>query len=108
MAERGDLRVLLVWASAQGQVQELALQLPPGATLGQALIAGGQGNWPGDCGVWGRVQPLEQRLQDGDRVECYQPLLVDPKVARRERFAKQGARGAGLFSSRRPNSKAGY
>ncbi|EXU78428.1 hypothetical protein AX13_16930, partial [Comamonas aquatica DA1877] len=40
--------------------------------------------------------------------ELYQPLKVDPKVARRERFAQQGARGAGLFASRRPNSKSGY
>ena len=60
------------------------------------------------CGVWGRVKTLDQQVQAGDRVEIYQPLKVDPKVARRERFAKQGARSAGLFASRRANSKAGY
>jgi hypothetical protein len=27
--------------------------------------------------------------------------MVDPKVARRERFKEQGARGAGLFSRRK-------
>jgi putative ubiquitin-RnfH superfamily antitoxin RatB of RatAB toxin-antitoxin module len=35
-------------------------------------------------------------------------LKVDPKVARRERFVKQGAKAAGLFSQRRAGGKAGY
>jgi putative ubiquitin-RnfH superfamily antitoxin RatB of RatAB toxin-antitoxin module len=47
-------------------------------------------------------------LRDGDRLELLRPLRVDPKVARRERFTGQGARSAGLFAKRRPNSKAGY
>jgi uncharacterized protein len=29
-------------------------------------------------------------------------------VARRERFAKQGARTSGLFAQRRPGAKSGY
>jgi len=29
-------------------------------------------------------------------------------VARRERFRKQGTRGAGLFANRRPGAKPGY
>jgi putative ubiquitin-RnfH superfamily antitoxin RatB of RatAB toxin-antitoxin module len=41
-------------------------------------------------------------------VEIYRPLRVDPKVARRERFVKQGARTAGLFVKKRPGAKAGY
>lgn len=103
------LQIELVWVDAQGQVQERSLQLAQGATLAQALetqalcLQAQQA-----CGVWGRVKPLDHVLQDGDRVELYQPLKVDPKVARRERFAQQGARGAGLFAARRPNSKAGY
>jgi hypothetical protein len=40
-------------------------------------------------------------LQTGDRLELYRPLLVDPKRARRERFARQGSRSAGLFARRR-------
>nr|MCU0926665.1 RnfH family protein [Hydrogenophaga sp.] len=47
-------------------------------------------------------------LREGDRVEVYRLLRVDPKVARRERFVGQGARRAGLFAQRRPGSKAGY
>jgi putative ubiquitin-RnfH superfamily antitoxin RatB of RatAB toxin-antitoxin module len=41
-------------------------------------------------------------------LEFYRALRVDPKVARRERFNKQGSRGAGLFSKRRPGAKPGY
>lgn len=59
-------------------------------------------------GVWARVQPLAAPLADGDRVELYRALSIDPKEARRARFAQQGARGTGLFAKRRPGSKAGY
>jgi putative ubiquitin-RnfH superfamily antitoxin RatB of RatAB toxin-antitoxin module len=47
-------------------------------------------------------------LNPTDRVEVLRGLRVDPKVARRERFQKQGARTAGLFAKRRPGAKPGY
>lgn len=59
-------------------------------------------------GVWGRQVGLTYALRDQDRVEIYRSLRVDPKVARRERFVKQGARAAGLFVKKRPGAKAGY
>lgn len=59
-------------------------------------------------GVWGRLQLPEHVLAEGDRIEAYRHLTVDPKVARRERFAKQGARGTGLFANQRKNAKPGY
>lgn len=59
-------------------------------------------------GIWGRKTTLSHELRDLDRVEIYRPLVVDPKVARRERFQKQGTRGAGLFAKRRPGAKPGY
>ena len=52
------------------------------------------------AGVWGRKVGPEHGLGDGDRVEVYRPLRVDPKFARRERFRKQGVRAAGLFARR--------
>ena len=59
-------------------------------------------------GVWGRPVSSEHVLKDGDRLELYRPLQVDPKVARRQRFKKQGAKRTGLFAKRRPGSAAGY
>lgn len=109
MAEAALLQVQVVWVDAADQVQEQAVQLPHGACLQDALDACALTLDAAQvCGIWGRVQARTQRLQDGDRVECYQALKVDPKVARRERFAQQGARGTGLFASRRAHSKAGY
>ena len=51
---------------------------------------------------------LDAAIRHLDRVEVYRPLKVDPKVARRERFARQGARTTGLFARQRPGGKSGY
>lgn len=59
-------------------------------------------------GVWGRKLAPDHVLRDADRVELYRMLKVDPKVARRERFSRQGARTTGLFSKRRAGAKSGY
>jgi putative ubiquitin-RnfH superfamily antitoxin RatB of RatAB toxin-antitoxin module len=40
---------------------------------------------PDSIGVFGRLVPPETPLRDGDRVEIYRPLLVDPKAMRRAR-----------------------
>ncbi len=53
----------------------------------------------GPC--WRRVPPT-QPLQAGDQLSLCRPLRVDPKTARRQRFAAQGTRRAGLFAARRP------
>lgn len=39
-------------------------------------------------GIYGRLRNLDDMVNDGDRVEIYLPLLVDPKEARRGRQAK--------------------
>ncbi|MEZ5608428.1 MAG: RnfH family protein [Burkholderiaceae bacterium] len=103
------LTVLLVRAPGPRQIERRELWLPAGTTLGQALAAAGWSAEAGDeAGIWGRRAPLGQALRDGDRVELYRPLKVDPKRARRERFGQQGARTAGLFARRRPGAKPGY
>jgi putative ubiquitin-RnfH superfamily antitoxin RatB of RatAB toxin-antitoxin module len=38
------------------------------------------------------VRPLDTLLRDGDRVELYRPLRVDPKEARRLRYKRAAAR----------------
>ena len=110
-----SINITVAYAPAPRQVHELSLQLPAGSTLQDALTASGLQErfpdmrlQPGDVGVWGRKAPLDQPLRADDRVEIWRPLRVDPKLARRERFGKQGARAAGLFAKRRPGSKPGY
>lgn len=69
-----------------------SLQVPEGTTAGEAIQLSGvlercpeidlQG---GRIGIFGRWVKLETRLQAGDRVEIYRPLLADPKEVRRQR-----------------------
>lgn len=101
-----NLAIVVVASPEPGQVLECSLCLPAGATVADAVRASGLlGDkvdlpWPA-CGVWGRLVEVLQTLRHLDRVELYRPLAVDPKVARRERFARQGARTAGLFAHQR-------
>lgn len=39
-------------------------------------------------GIFGKRRNLDYVLQEGDRVEIYTPLLIDPKQARKERAKK--------------------
>lgn len=108
------MKVELLWSPAPREVLELALELPEGSNIGDAIAASGWlDRFPGltplpSVGIWGRKTAPDQVLKDGDRVEIYRPLRVDPKVARRERFKSQGARQAGLFAKRRPGAKSRY
>jgi putative ubiquitin-RnfH superfamily antitoxin RatB of RatAB toxin-antitoxin module len=49
-----------------------------------------------------------QLVNADDRIELYRPLKVDPKVARRQRFKRQGKGRTGLFAKRKSGSAAGY
>ena len=71
----------------------LTLELPADATVADAIRAAqaAASDLPdiAGCmfGVWNVVvaEPSSHRLRDGDRVEVYRPLQVDPKQARRQR-----------------------
>lgn len=115
MAADMGITVNLVYSPCARVVQQLELALEAGATVADAvrssavllpLTAAQVGSL--ECGVWGRKVPHSHHLRDGDRVELYRALLVDPKVARRERFVRQGSKSAGLFAKRRAGAKAGY
>ena len=109
------IHVTVLYSPQPRIVHEWAVALPPGATVLQALEACGlKAAFPETdlrsavVGVWGRKARLEQPLRERDRVEIYRELKVDPKLARRERFRKQGARAAGLFARKRKGAKPGY
>ena len=109
------MNITVSHAPAPRVVVEVALQLPPGTTLRNAVEASGLRQRfteidlaPGSVGVWGRKAPLDHPLREADRVEIWRGLRVDPKLARRERFQSQGAGRAGLFVQRRPGAKKGY
>lgn len=115
MAEPKCVNVVVVYSPAARSVVERKVTLIIGSTVKAAVLASGflvdfpdlAATHP-DVGIWGRKAALARLLVEGDRVEIYRALKVDPKAARRERFRRQGARGAGLFTKRRPGGKAGY
>ena len=107
------ITVLVAYAPTPREVREVPLQVSAGTTVSQALAASGlAAEYPeiegAPVGIWGRKTTREHRLRSGDRLEVYRALRVDPKVARRERFARQGAGRTGLFAQRRAGAKAGY
>ena len=115
MAADKRIRVNVVYSPGPRQVREVNLLLEPHCTVLMALQASGLLQlFPALdpqtmlLGVWGRKTSLHQTLRDMDRVEIYRALRVDPKVARRERFVRQGARTPGLFERKRQGAKAGY
>ena len=76
------LRVEVVDARRDG-ARVIEVELPAGALVRDALAASGLK--ASQVGIFGRKATLETRLADGDRVELYRPLAVDPKEARRRR-----------------------
>lgn len=91
-----SINIEIVFALPRVQ-QLLELQLPPAATVADAIAASGLVEvFPQHAlqalpvGVWGRLTDLDQRLQDGDRVEIYRELVIDPMEARRLRASGPG------------------
>jgi len=101
------LRVEVVYAAAPHQLQQHALQLPPGATVADALRASGLSRLLGpdpaalSLSLWGRLCDGQTLLRDRDRIELTRPLQVDPKEARRQRYRRDGVKRAPRRCGRR-------
>ncbi len=87
----GRIRVQVVCALPE-RVFLREVELLRGATAGEAIAAAGlREAWPSieiapeRIGIFARKVGLDTVLDDGDRVEVYRPLKVDPKEARRRR-----------------------
>jgi uncharacterized protein len=100
-AEAGVLAIELVFAESPQRLHRLALTLPTGSTVADALQASGWRELLGadvmdglKLGVWGRTCEPQAMLRDRDRIELYRPLQVDPKEARRQRYRRDGLRRA--------------
>lgn len=89
-----DLRVEVAYSPSEGLVNRVALRLPVGSTVGDAVSQAFPGLMLDGLvpGVWGKQRTLGDRLRDLDRVEIYRPLRVDPKEARRQRYQSHRAK----------------
>ena len=89
------MNVQIVYALPEVQ-HTLNLALAEGSTVADALALAEQdlvfSRFPlraSTLGIWGEVTDFDRVLADGDRLEVYRPLLVDPKTARQRRAARQ-------------------
>ena len=85
------LAVEVVYARPGEQVV-LGVELPRGSTIQDAIDHSGIARQFPEInlvackvGVFGKHRAPSTPLRDGDRVEIYRPLLIDPKHARRAR-----------------------
>ena len=95
MSESPVIRVEVVYATP-GRQQLVELELGEGATVAEAIEASGLAELFGDfevdpsrLGIFSRKVGPGHVLRNGDRVEVYRPLLVEPKEARRQRALLQ-------------------
>jgi uncharacterized protein len=89
------VRVEIAYSAAARQIDVVTRDMPPLSTVRDALVASGLLESHGltldavTCGVWGRRCDVARALREGDRVEIYRGLTVDPKEARRLRYKGQ-------------------
>lgn len=115
-----EVTVTLCWSVRPRQVREHLLKVPAHSTVQALFDQVARSGLPGvpaaelaqlpflQPGVWGHKVAWTARVHEGDRIELYRALQVDPKVARRQRFKRQGKGRTGLFANRKSGSAAGY
>lgn len=93
------IHVEVVYGLAHKQ-KIVELEVEEGCTVKEAaLMSRLDEDFPGlnieesKLGMFGKAvrKPEEEVLREGDRVEIYRPLLIDPKAARANRAAKKKA-----------------
>lgn len=91
MPEALQIRVSVIYAEP-GRVFSIDLALPEGSAVADAIERSGiHDAIPGidvredRLGIFARKVSPDTVLRDGDRVEIYRPLTIDPKEARRRR-----------------------
>ncbi len=87
-----EIDVTVACSERHGSASETSLRVAAGATVLDTVRASGVlERFPtidistAAVGVWGRVAQLDTPVRQGDRVEIYRPLAIDPKEARRKR-----------------------
>ena len=87
---QANIQVELVFAAADEQLL-CVLTVPSDATIGDVIeMSAFAEHFPGHdldtmrVGVWGHPADRSQIVSDGDRIEIYRPLEIDPREARRQ------------------------
>lgn len=92
----GRISVSVVYALPERQCV-VELRVPPATTVEEAVARSGlMERFPQiaahlQCAIYGRLVALSNPLAEGDRVELLRPLLIDPKLNRRQAAARAKA-----------------
>ncbi len=107
-ATRIRVEVVVAWPELQVLIP---LDLPNGATLADAIAASGlEARYPelevhpDRLGVFAEKRTPDHVLGEGDRVEIYRPLKMDPKEARRQAVEARRRQKAGPAPDGQPGS----
>ncbi len=100
MAE-ANIQVEIIFATADEQLLSV-LTVPTNSTIGDVIAMSALAeHFPEHdlgamrVGVWGHPADRSQAVRDGDRIEIYRPLEIDPRVARRQLAAAGQTMGSG-------------
>lgn len=88
-----EIQISLLYCDDAQQCHHLQLSVPTNSTIEQALALS---QWreqltlpePLVVGIFGLKMSLDKVLADGDRIEIYRPLRMNPKDIRRKRAEK--------------------
>lgn len=90
------MRIEIIYAPTTIDQDLRELVVPDGAIVRDAIeLSGLLNDYPdidirqNGVGIFGRRAELDQELREGDRLEIYRPLIIDPKEARRRRAEKK-------------------
>lgn len=85
------LSVEIVYATEERQ-ELITIQVDQGTTVADAIESSSIASlFPDEAlavcpvGIWGRLVERTRQLREGDRIELYRKLKMDPRDARRER-----------------------
>lgn len=86
------MRIEIVYAQSSLEQDLREIELKPDANIREAIeLSGMLDDYPHididryGVGVFSKRAGLDDRLSEGDRVEIYRSLVIDPKEARRRR-----------------------
>lgn len=99
MADAKKIKVEVAYGRSVDEQSILEVSVPEGTTVEQAVDKSGiHKRYPEidlavhNVAIFGKKAKLDAVLNEWDRVEILRPLLVDPKVARKEKAERDKAK----------------
>lgn len=93
-----------------GRQELISLTVDPDTTVETAISLSAIGDrFPDEdlssyqAGIWGKLVDRDHPLEDGDRLELYRPLLIDPRDARRRLALSGDSMGRAVGDTKDPD-----